>query len=139
MTSGRKLINAAIDRLASCFEFGHLQACTDPAAFLDEVRGELESLRAQVATLTEKKASTDAAVNDHLAHLARVTEERDLFRGMHETAFKQAADVVEEYAQYRINVTSDWQGVAAARDSARAEVSRLRAALERAIVMLEKP
>lgn len=38
-------IKAAIDRLAALFEFGALQADTDPAAFLQRVADEIETLR----------------------------------------------------------------------------------------------
>ena len=40
-------VSKAIDRLASLFEFGHLQAASFPAKFLSEAADEIERLRAR--------------------------------------------------------------------------------------------
>lgn len=56
MTKRSDKIQAALERLADRFEYGHLQATTDPAGFLDTVCAELDRLRAAgqpAATETE--------------------------------------------------------------------------------------
>ncbi len=88
---------------------------------------EIESLRAQVAALTEEKARTDAAVADYLAHLARVTEERDA----------AIAELKKDTERMAVTIRTASSCMDAAENGrmeaveARAEVTRLRAALER--------
>ena len=42
----RRKIEAAIERLANLYEYGHLMANTDPAALLETACDELEACRA---------------------------------------------------------------------------------------------
>jgi len=58
-----KKLEAAISRLADLFEYGHLQASTNPAAFIGQAADEIVSVRVRA-----EKAE---------AGLARVTAERD--------------------------------------------------------------
>ncbi len=100
--------NAALSEVAALTaEAEQGRACAICGACDDPLKCALE----KVAALTEDKARTDAAVNDHLAHLARVTEERDLWKEAHRS-------VCERYV---------WLP----NDNA-AEVTRLRAALDEA-------
>ncbi len=85
---------------------------------MDCMLREIESLRAQVAALTEEKARTDAAVDDHLAYMARVTEERDTAKREEDAAVNHAIDLVNQRTDLRDEA-----------HTLKSEVTRLRAAL----------
>ena len=59
-----KKLEAAIDRLADCFECGHLQAEAAPTEFIGQAADEIVSLRAELARV---KAELDAE-RSHIAH-----------------------------------------------------------------------
>jgi len=56
-------LEAAISTLADLFEYGHLQAQTDPAAFIEQVAAEIAELRAELKRVKEER---DAARLDVL-------------------------------------------------------------------------
>jgi len=55
-----KKLEAAISRLADLFEFGHLQASTNPAAFIGQAADEINSIRARA----DRAEARLVAVND---------------------------------------------------------------------------
>ncbi len=80
--------NAALSEVAALTEERRVELDKSARDYAT-VRYYFDKASAEVARLTEDKARTDAAVNDHLAHLARVTEERD---GWRRVAFEHEAE-----------------------------------------------
>jgi len=64
-----KKLEAAISRLADLFEFGHLQASTNPAAFIGQAADEIISIRARAekaeAALVRVEAACGDLTSDH--------------------------------------------------------------------------
>ncbi len=52
-----KRLNEALDKLADLFEYGHLQASTAPADFIDTVRLEIVKLRKMAHTPPQHTAA----------------------------------------------------------------------------------
>lgn len=50
MADNKQGLTEALERLAILFEYGHLQAQTDPVAFIDGATAEIRRLRAAVTT-----------------------------------------------------------------------------------------
>lgn len=98
----------AIDELAALFEFGALQAATDPAGFMRTTAAEIKFLRAEVAA---------------------VTRERDLAIA-HDRQPYPTAEAYETLAKAHVRRLDQVHGLEAERDQLRAEVERLNRALE---------
>ena len=73
----------ALGRLAELYEYGELQAATDPAVFVDRVAGELRLLRvvAEAARVLLAIYQVDAASVAHHSHLRRAVMALDAFDG----------------------------------------------------------
>jgi hypothetical protein len=78
---GQSNITRAISDLADLFEFGHLQAETDPAAMLDEATREIitlrEQVRAQQEEIGELRKSRDHAI-ESLEYLYKASSDHML-------------------------------------------------------------
>ena len=107
-------LSNAIDDLAGLFEYGHLEAASDPVAFVRTATAEIKMLRARIAEL---EAERDEWIARHAKAAARLCD----------PVFIQVAEA-EGLAR----------GARIKRDQAIAERDRLRAVVEDIAVAVQK-
>lgn len=87
-----KRLEAAISKLADCFEHGHLQAQSDPAAFIEHAADEVTRLRSENAELRQQLENATGYAEDWRAR-AEAAEAREAgLRDAIESALVLSAD-----------------------------------------------
>jgi chromosome segregation ATPase len=127
-----KKLQAAISKLAALYEYGELEASTDPSAWLETVADEVRDLRTRLAAAEEAvKHAYEQGKADH----ERMLEEATARAGRHKMQLKRTREELAEIAKNREELVWQVYDAVEGRNAARAEVERVRE--ERADVLVK--